>query len=247
MTLGNLFRKEFKSILPLYGVYAMLVGLCHLLLLYKRASLDNDSILVISLVIPIVFLGLISVGIGYYQLQVEWKTNSIYLLLSLPIRGWMILTSKMAAVLSLITLSLLWIGISFSVVLLRVQWGELIGSIDVKEVFPTLLNVTLNSYWLYILFAFILIVITQFTFLLGQLVPRVNWLVRVATFIGIIWLLLRLSPIASKWLLWTPNILFGGKELDMIYLHSGPFIVLLACSVGLLSLGGYILEKEVEV
>lgn len=247
MTLGNLFRKEFKSILPLYGVYAVLVGLCHLLLLYKRASLDNDSIFVISLVIPVVFLGLISVGIGYYQLQVEWKTNSIYLLLSLPVRGWMILTTKLAAVLSLITLSLLWIGISFIVILFRAKWGDLIGSIDMKELFPSLLNITLNSFWLYILAASLLIIITQITFLLGQLVPRLNWLVRFATFIGIIWLVLRLSPIVSNWLFWTPDFVFGGKELDVEYLHSGPFIVLLVSSIGLLTLGGYILEKEVEV
>jgi hypothetical protein len=47
--------------------------------------------------------------------------------------------------------------------------------------------------------------------------------------------------------LWLPDIFYGGRELEVVYLHSGPFLVLLLLTAGLLWLNGYLFEKEVEV
>lgn len=246
MALRNLFVKELRSIFPLYGIFAAAVVLLHFFILYKRDSLDNDVVLVISLFLPFLLVSIIAIGTGYYQLHVEWKTNSIYLLLSLPIRGWKVLTIKLAAVLSLLLVTLLWTGVSFALILYRAKRGEFNAREDISELFPILLNVTINSFWLYVLIVGLLLVVIQFTFLCGQLVTKLKWLVMFGAFLGTLWLVLRISPLLSNLLVWTPEILFGGAT-DVIYLHSGPFIVLLLIGIGLMALNGLIFEKEVEV
>ena len=137
MAIQKLFLKEMKSVLPLFGVYALAVVLLHFFTLYKSSVWDNDSIFVVSIVLPFIFAGVLTVGAGYYQLHVEWKTNSIYLLLSLPIRGWKVLSTKLAAVLVLFILTMLWIGISFSLILLRTHLTELLENGNLKEMFPS--------------------------------------------------------------------------------------------------------------
>lgn len=248
MGLRNLFVKELRSVFPLYGIFAAAVVLLDFFILYKRASLDNEIIFALSLFLPFLLASTIAIGTGYNQLHVEWKTNSIYLLLSLPIRGWKVLAVKLAAVLSLLIVTLLWIVISFALILLRVNWGELFEIGDFLAALPTLLNMTINSFWLYVLMVMLLLVVIQFTFLCGQLVTKLKWLVMVGAFLGTLWLVLRISPLLSNLLLWwTPEIFFGGKDADVVYLHSGPFIVLLLISIGLMGLNGLIFEKEVEV
>lgn len=247
MGFRNIWTKELRGNGPLYAVYAILVVLLHVLLLYKRESIPDDAMGVLALLLPFLFVSAMAIGSGYYQLHVEWRTQSIYLLLSLPIRGWKVLTAKMAAVVTLLLLSLLWTGLSFSIILLRVQWTKLASDEEFMEMLPTIIHMVLNSAWMYGLTILFLLALTQFTFLCGQLVAKLKWVVMIAAFFGMLWLFLRISPALSGLLQWTPEILFGGGDSDTAYLHSGPFIVLLAVCVGLTALNGYIFEKEVEV
>lgn len=247
MGFRNLWVKEIRGNWPIYGVFAVLVVLLHAVLLYKRHSLPGDSILVFALVIPFLFASAIAIGLGYYQLHTEWRTNSIYLLLSLPIRGWKVMTAKLAAVMTLLAISLVWMGASFSLILLRLKWAELMENVNQSETWPIFFRIVFNSAWMYLLILLFLLSLTQFTFLCGQLVAKLKWVFMICAFFGALWLFLRVSPLLSGLLLWMPEIVFGDGGSDTTYLHSGPFIVLLAACVGLTALNGYIFEKEVEV
>jgi hypothetical protein len=247
MGFRKLYLKEVKSILPLFGVFLVAVVLLHFFILYKRESLDMDLIFALSLVTPFILAAIVAIGTGYYQLHVEWKTNSIYLLLALPIRGWKVLTAKLAAVFSLLVLVSIGIAVSFIVILLRVKWSEFMSTDDFSLVLPTFINVTANSSWMYGLAILFLIVIAQFAFLCGQLVSKFKWVVELGAFFAALWLVIRIHPLVSNLLIWMPDILFGGKETDVMYLHAGPFIVLAVISAGFVWLNGYIFEKEVEV
>lgn len=247
MGFRNIWVKELKSMYPLYGVYGIAVLLLHLVILYKRESLQEDTIIALSLVMPFLLVTAFSLGAGYFQLHTEWRTNTIYLLLSFPIRGWKILTAKLAAVLYCLLLALLWTGISFSLILLTVKWRELTVKEELLNVMPELIRVGLNSLWMYGLAVLFLLVLTQFTFLCGQLVARFKWVVRLAAFFGALWLVFRISPVLSQLFIWVPDIMLGSRDGDGAYLHAGPFIVLLAVCFGLTALNGYIFEKEVEV
>ncbi|MDF2815181.1 MAG: hypothetical protein K0Q81_1381 [Paenibacillus sp.] len=247
MVFRNLLIKELKSILPVYGVFAVLVVLTHLIVLYKSPVLEDDGMFVLSVFLPYLFAAVIAIGTGYYQLHTEWKTNSIYLLLSLPVRGWKVITAKLAAVLLLLTVTLIWIGASFVLILLRVLWDGFIELENLPTILPAMLNVVFNIFWMSLLTVTLMHVLIQFTFLCGQLVAKFKWLVMFGAFVGMSWLIVRISPPLSKLLLWTPEILVGGTDLDVEYLHAGPFIVLLLLCIGLVALDGWIYEKEVEV
>ncbi|MFC4775500.1 hypothetical protein ACFO9Q_01705 [Paenibacillus sp. GCM10023252] len=247
MGFRNIWKKEMRSLAPLYGVYCALVLLLHLILLYKKVYLDTEIMMVGALFLPFLFVSAMAIGTGYYQLHTEWRTNSIYLLLSLPIRGWKVLTAKILAVYALLLISSLWIAVSFGLILLRASWQEVRVSEAMPPLFPSLFNLALNTFWMYSLATLFLLMLVQFTFLCGQLTAKFKWIVMIGAGFGALWLVLRISPLLSNLLLWMPELAYGGVDVEVIYLHPGPFVVLLLISVGLLALNGYIFEKEVEV
>ncbi|RAP75673.1 hypothetical protein [Paenibacillus montanisoli] len=247
MAFRKLFLKEWRSILPMYGVFSAAVLLLHVLVLFKSGVWGDEIVMILSLFIPYLFAALITIGTGYYQLHSEWRTNSIYLLLSLPVRGWKVLTAKLTAALSLLILTSLWIGGSFILVLMLADWDDWRASEELPELFPTLLHVTASGFLLYCFTVAFLLIVVQFAFLCGQLVAKLKWLVILGAFLGALWLLLRLSPMLSGLLLWTPDLFIVSDDADILYLHSGPFIGLVLLGAGLVWLNGYIFEKEVEV
>lgn len=247
MAFRRLFAKEFRSIVPLFGFFYLAVVLLHAFLFYKRNSWDNEVIFVLSLVIPFVVSGLIAVGTGYNQLHAEWKTNSIYLLLSLPVQGWKVLTAKLAAVLSLLVLTVVGIGLSFSVILLRVKWNVIMGDNDFWEIFPTLFNMSFHAFWMYLLTVAFLIVLIQFAFLTSQLVVRLKWLVVAVSFLAAAYFVLRVSPWLSSLLLWLPDIKLGSEDAGIEYMHSGAFVAIVLLGAGMTWLSGLIYDREVEV
>lgn len=247
MGFRNLFGKEIRSLVPMYGVFAVVMAVLDFFILYKSKYWEDDVVFMLSLIFPFIFAGAVAVGTGYYQLHTEWRTNSIYLLLSLPIRGWKVLAAKITAVLCLFIATLLWIAVCFSVILLGTTWNELFEGAELSELLPGVLNTAANSLWMYVLVVLFLLAVSQFAFLCGQLVTKLKWLVVLSAFLGALWLAVRITPLLSYMMQWTPDIFFGGLDMDALYLHSGPFIVLLLLSFGLIWLNGYIFEKEVEV
>ncbi|SFT23801.1 hypothetical protein [Paenibacillus sp. BC26] len=247
MAFRNLFRKELKSVWPLYGVFSAAVLLMDFFLLFKRNQWDPSILTMLSLLLPYIFIATITIGVGYYQLHAEWRSNSIYLLLSLPVRGWKVLAAKLAAMITLLIGVMLWIGASFSLTLLIAEWDKWRTDYDILRFSPELANLLLHSFWLYVSITIFAVVVVQFAFLCGQLVARLKWLVVLIAFVTALWVTLRVSPFLSVLLSWTPDIRIGGAGQDAAFLQSGPFIVLALIIVGLTWLNGYIFEREVEV
>ncbi|WP_308639882.1 hypothetical protein [Paenibacillus silvisoli] len=249
MAFRKLFMKEWRSILPLYGVFAAVVLLLHVFVLFKSGAWSDDILLILSVFLPFLFAGVIAVGTGYYQLHTEWRTNSIYLLMSLPVRGWKVLMAKWTATLSLLILTSIWIGGSFMMLLLWAKWDGWKTSEDLPELLPMLMKISANGFLLYCFTVAFLLIVVQFAYLCGQLVAKLKWLVILGAFCGALWLVLRISPLLSGLLLWTPDlyIVSDTDNSDVLYLHSGPFIGLVILGAGLVWLNGYIFEQEVEV
>lgn len=247
MAFRKLLRKEIRSIFPLYGVVALAIVLLHAFAWYKSSAIQSDGILVVTVLLPFFFAAVITLGAAYYQLHTEWRTNSIYLLLTFPIRGWKVLTAKMTALLVLLILLMIWICGSFAIFILKTHWQEWNAAEGIQEMVPTMIVALLHMMWLGLLFTILLILLIQFTFLCGQLVPKFRWVVRFIAWVGIMWLVIRISPIVSKLLGWLPDIKVGGPEMEAVFFHPGPFIVLVILTIGLLTLNGWLFEKEVEV
>jgi hypothetical protein len=247
MAFRRLFNKEARSLFPLYAVFLAAVILLHFFILYKSSKWDNDAFVVLSIVFPGLFAAFIAAGAGYYQLQSEWKTNSIYLLMSLPVRGWRILLAKLAANMVLLIGTTVGMVASFVLILLRDKWTEWRAAGDIPPALPTLLNVIFQFFWMSALALFFILVLVQFAYLCGQLVSKLKWVVVVAAFLGVLWLALRISPLIAGLLQWMPDIYFGGEDGDVVYLHAGPFVALFLMGAGLAWLNGVLFEKVVEV
>jgi hypothetical protein len=247
MAFRRLFNKEARSLLPIYAVFLIAVVLLHLFILYKSRTWDDDAFVVLSAVLPGLFAGAIAVGAGYYQLHSEWKTNSIYLLMSLPVRGWRVLLAKLTANMVLLMGTIAGMVASFVLILLRDKWPEWRAADEIPPVAPTLLNVAFQFIWMSALVLFFLLVLVQFAYLCGQVVSKLRWIVVAAAFLGVLWLTLRMSPPIADLLQWMPDIHFGGEDTDVTYLHSGPFLALFLMGAGLAWLNGILYEKVVEV
>ncbi|TYP78208.1 hypothetical protein [Paenibacillus methanolicus] len=247
MGFRNLFRKEMKSLFPLFAVYGIAVTAAQVIVKFKSGGWGTDAPLVISLLMPLLFAAVLTIGAGYFQLSTEWRTNTIYLLLSLPIRGWKVLTAKLVALMVLLVGTLLWVSGSFSLILLRSMWKTLFSDQVFGEIPLTMLNVAGNSLWMCLLTIVLFVMLAQFAFLCGQLVTRFRWLVALAAFFAGLWLIFRAAPLLSMLLAWLPDIRFGGELDDVIYLHSGMFVALVLLAAGLMWLNGYLFEKVVEV
>lgn len=247
MGFRKLYLKECRSILPLYSVMAVLILIWHFFVWYKSTSWNTEVVMVTSLALPWILLTTISIGLSYYQLHTEWKSNAIYFLMSLPIRGWKVICAKLAASYSLMITALLWTGCSFALILLRTRLDELKSQSMLSDALPTLLNMAFNSFWMYSLYVLFLLAAVQFAYLCGELVAKLKWLVVLAALVGMLWLSLRATSWLSQPLQWTPDIRFGGSSSEIIYLNSGPFVVLTLMLGGLIWLNGYLFEKEVEV
>ncbi|MCD1258005.1 ABC transporter permease subunit [Paenibacillus athensensis] len=248
MAFRNLFRKEIKSVLPVYGIYALAVMLLHMVVGYKQSSMDEDTVMVVSVLLPYLIVSLIAIGSAFYQLYFEWRTNSVYLLLSLPVRGWKVLAAKLTASLAMLLAAIAWTSLCLVLLLMQSNWLKLAANGDGEGLgWTTLLNVGVNILWMYVLVVVFMMLIMQFTFLCGQLVSKFKWPVMVCACFGTLWLVIRVTPLLANLLQWTPDIVFGSGQDEVVYLHSGPFIVLLVLCVALLLVNGRIFEKEVEV
>lgn len=247
MGFRNLFRKEVKSLFPLFAVCGVAVTALQAIVKFRGGTWGDDAVLVASLFMPFLFASLVAVGAGFFQLSTEWRTNTIYLLLSLPMRGWKVLAAKLVALIALLVGTLAWMGGSFSLILLRSMWEALFGEQGTDGFSATLLNMAGNSVWIYLLAVTLLVLLAQFAFLCGQLIARFRWVAVLAAFFAGLWLIFRAAPLLSALLAWLPDLRFGGELEGVVYLHSGMFVALALLGAGLVWLNGYLFEKVVEV
>ncbi|MCI3923169.1 hypothetical protein MO973_23370 [Paenibacillus sp. TRM 82003] len=247
MPFARLYRKEVKGIFPLFVVFAAVVVAWHAFILYKSETWDHDLVFVLSLIMPFVAAGLLAVGASYAQLHTEWRTNSIYLLMALPMAGWKVLTAKLLSALTLLIGSAAAVGISFAALLLRAKWEELTGNAELQFMLPTLISLTWNVFWLSCLSAALVMILVQFAYLCGQMAARLKWLFVLCAFVGGLWLVIRITPPLSGLFLWTPDFIVGAEGGEAAYMQSGPFLILTLVGIGFMWINGYIFDKEVEV
>ncbi|WP_438445031.1 hypothetical protein [Gorillibacterium sp. sgz5001074] len=247
MGFRNLWMKELRGVLPIYAVYAVAVVILNAIIFYKIDIMQDDTIFVLSLLLPFMLVSALTVGLAYYQLHIEWKTNTVYLLFSLPMRGWKILTAKLSALLLFLIAALLWTGVCFSPLLFKVDWVHIRFDEEFREMLPELLRVMLNCAWIFLLAVIFLLVLIQFTFLCGQLAAKLKWVFMLCAFFGMLWLVMRISPLLTGLLGWLPGIPMEGDEWNQVFLQSGAFLVMAFLCAGLTVLNGYLIEKEVEV
>ncbi|MDI9480396.1 MAG: hypothetical protein ACOXZ6_01455 [Syntrophomonadaceae bacterium] len=177
-----LYKKQMRETLPEIVVVASVTVLIGLFVYFKLGSLLSAVAVAMVMVLGLAsFLPLIS----SLRLGQEWNNNTIYLMMSLPVGGGMILGSRLTALLTQYILGTLIVGIV----------GMLLAFGMFPDDFGYYLKLSL-PYWdeaflLYLLTVMILayfISISFFSQIIGKLVSRFSGLVTLVTFIGTLWL-----------------------------------------------------------
>lgn len=179
---GALYKKQMRETLPEIVVVAAITVFAGLFVYFKAGSLIYAIMAAMMMVLGLVsFLPLIS----SLRLGQEWSNNTIYLMMSLPVGGGMILGSRLTALLTQYVLGTLMVGI----VSLLLAMGMF------PEDFGYYLKLSI-SYWdeaflMYLLSVMMLayfISISFFSQIIGKLVSRFSGLVTIITFFAVLWL-----------------------------------------------------------
>jgi hypothetical protein len=248
MAFRRLLLKEIKgSALPAGG-FAVLALLWYLFLASRVGIWDTNHVNSLAF-LPLLALPVWAAGTAYYGLHAEWSTNTSQLLLALPLRGWTTAGAKALAVqLGFTALSLLCIG-----------GLALVAPDALRDLYdPYGPQPWAKPFWIYAgywLFTVVAVVVGQFTFLAGRMVPRFRGPASGVAFFVVSWLLFRLGALLSPLFAWVPDVSFRtcgmvGENVVQVStstVNTAPVATVLFLTAGLFALNGWFLEREVEV
>jgi hypothetical protein len=121
---------------------------------------------------PLIVLTLWGIGMAFYTLQQEWSSKSIFLLKSLPVKGYQVLGAKLAGIASGVMAV-----VPFSVGIYLLTWYEKLAQF--KPPVPTMVYFGFIIVLCLLTIIIYLATIVQFAFLTGRLVSRFRFIISI--------------------------------------------------------------------
>ncbi len=248
----RLYIKELRESTNIAAIYGVLSIGWFLFLCVQKFNWHTELIFGLSF-IPLGLLPVYLILKGYISFRSEWKDETIYAVLSLPVPGWYFSLSKLAAAMSIFTVLSLLSGLGVYIVSYRYIWSLMMT-------FPQSVGLGIIGkmfflvYLLYWFISLVYYVLTQFSYLLSQLFTRFNGIISGLVFLLSNWLLFRLAAGLTNIMRWTPDILLknwghinGYFYIHNNYLETAPFFAILIVITGIFFLGSWVLENVLEV
>lgn len=247
--LGKLIVKELKGyVLIPAGIIGTMILAWNLFLYFHIGSWQDNEILGLG-VLPAVILLIWAVVMAFYTLYSEWNTNTVYLLLSLPVKGFTILGSKIIANLSCFLFVNVFGLASYLLCFHKIIWGP-ISFIMTPELWT---GVGQFFGWLQInslLLTALVVVLGQFAFLAGRISPKFRGLITTITFLFSFWLCSKIYQLFHAVLYWIPSV-----ELQIHPIHTMKsvkwdfefMLIIVLITVGFLSLNSLLFERKIEI
>ena len=255
----KLLRKDLEaSRLPVL----FLSGATLALMAYVRLRLANSPVfvetaesywpsgyLVLALILPITFFPLWLVWRSLQTLRSEWREDTIYTLMALPVPGWQVMLSKLIGLcVEYTTLFVVTMG-GFLLFLGRV--------LELDRVLPGPAWVAVNAFWVYVggllLFA-ALAVQVQLAFVVGKMVGRAHGLVALWAWILAVWFSTRVSGLLQPLFSWLPPVplheLLRLDELGegvLLLVYPEKYVVFGLVTVLFFILTGLLFERHMEI
>lgn len=186
-----LYRKELRELRPEILIVAGLALL--VLVLVATVGSPVNRILIFPWGMVIGLAGLLPV-VSSFRLGREWNSNSIYLLMSLPVKGGAVLGAKLAALITQYLLGVLVIGVT-SLIMLAVMVPDLSmawQTLSRMTVDPALWSQIVWGTVLAFIFSLVLLAyvvsISFFSQVTGRLVKRYSGLLTAGIFLFTLWL-----------------------------------------------------------
>lgn len=248
----SLLKKEMRSLLFTLLVSALLVTAWEIFLITKMNVWPLGMTFGLGF-IPLGIFPLIMLVQGYQSFRQEWKGNTIYLLKSLPRKGYEIVSSKfIASGLLYIILTLYTFGLHMF--FHRQQLGYLLGEVPEPMLESYSPRMAIIGIFVYLAIGFIPYIISQFSYLVSCYFSKFRWLVSIVVFGLSHYLLVRLSGLIARLFNWLPDIPIDvmwsgpyGEEVATLYLGSGPIIAAFVVLLGFFLTGSWILENQLDV
>lgn len=254
-----MWRQQFKKELMGHrGEILLLAGalVVWTLFLLSRSGLWSSELIVALYWAPSGFLPLWALWTSVQLYRQEWRENTSYLMLSLPVRAWKITSVKLAVLAAGI--------VGFSLLLLAGAWLVAARSGFLAELAETDLFAVVPREWvvkmLLLLYALMVAgfvvmgLVAQFAYVFSRLFSRFRGLMMVWTWILLFWLMGRVGDIGGRLLAWMPDFHLrsldatgGVLEFHLLTIESGPFWALVLFTAGLYALLNIVLERAIEV
>lgn len=247
-----------KELMGHRGESLLIVGalLVWTLYLLSRVGVGSPGVIAIVYWAPMGFLPLWVLWTAVQLYRHEWRENTSYLMLSLPVRAWVITSAKLAVLVTgIVGFSLLIAAGGWIVAARTGVLAEIAQVIDrsaipaewIVKVSFLLCGVTLASLVVFGLVA-------QFAYVFSRLFSKFQGLVMVWTWILVFWLMGRAAHLGGRFLGWLPDVYVrtlvgnvGMPEFHLVKIESGPFVAMALVVVGLFVLLNAVLEKAIEV
>jgi len=251
-SLISLIKKEFRQLNILFVVSILITAAWEWFLITRTENWLPGLSFGLGF-IPLFFLPLIMIFLGYTSYKSEWANNNIYLLKILPRRGYQINLAKFLPVLIyylFLSATLIAVNLYFNQELIAQIFNEapeMIGR-QVSEQFLIL------SYSAYLITGVQLYLITQFSYIIASFYNRFRLLISILVFILSHYLILRIGGFLNYLFNWLPDFpvtVFmenpAGITESTIYIGSAPFIVIILIMVGLFFLNSRLIVSDVDV
>lgn len=229
-----LYKKQMRETLPEIVVVAAVTVFVGLVVFFKAGSLLPAIAAAMAMVLGLAsFLPLIS----SLRLGQEWNNNTIYMMMSLPVGGGMILGSRLTALLTQYIAGTLIVGIVGMLLALGLFPDDFVYYLKLSmpywdEAFLVyLLTVMILAY---------LISISFFSQIIGKLVSRFSGLVTLVTFFGTLWLSGKVMSLMGS------QVVLGPQDLSALVLAEMVGQITVVSAV-ILALAMVIYNRRVEL
>jgi hypothetical protein len=251
-SLISLIKKEFRQLNILFIVSTLIIAVWEWFLITRTDNWLPGISFALGFV-PLFFLPLIMIFLGYTSYKSEWDNNTIYLLKILPRRGYQINLAKFIPALIyylFLSATLIAVNLYFNQGLITQILNnspELVGR-DMSRQILTL------SFLAYSIIGIELYLITQFSYVIASFYNRFRLLISILVFILSHYLILRIGGFFNylfNWFSDFPVTIFmenpAGVTESTIYIGSAPFIVIMLIMTGLFFLNSRLIASDIDV
>lgn len=246
----QLLLKEAKQALGTALVFTGIIAALLLYLLSRVGSWPNEIIMVIMVSLS-GFIPFWALWRTYYSLRQEWNGDHMYLLLSLPIPGWYITSTKLiVALLELLVYTAL---IQGALLYVFSVGGDTILPLQLLTE-PAFIGTALRVAVLSVLMLLVGMIVLQFSYLAARLVSKRRGLMMLFVVFVSGWLVLRVGGLISPLLQWIPDVPLhqieirdGLVQTSTARIGLAPFFGSLLASLALFWFGSNLLERDIEL
>lgn len=251
-SLISLIKKEFRQFNILFIVSILITAAWEWFLIIRTENWPPGLSFGLGF-IPLFFLPLIMIFLGYTSYRSEWSNNTIYLLKIIPRRGYQINLAKFIPAL------IYYLFLSAALIAVNIYFNQGLITQIVNES-PEMIGRQMSrqflilSYFAYLITGVQLYLITQFSYIIASFYNRFRLLISILVFILSHYLILRIGGFFNNLFNWLPDFpvtVFmegpAGATESTIYIGSAPFIVIILIMVGLFFLNSRLIASDVDV